>query len=97
MMTKKIKATKPSIIVKARIKFAHALKKDTQHSHITPGFNNPQTRGELSQGVHEDSGWPYSKAENLNEHSTTAKWTTNWSGALRSCNNAMSSVSDKRK
>lgn len=39
---KRIKATKPSIIVKARIKFVHALKKDAQHSHITPlWFNNP--------------------------------------------------------
>ena len=55
-MKKKIKATKPSIIVKARIKLAHALKKDAKHSHIPPGFNNPQTRGELSQEVHEDSG-----------------------------------------
>lgn len=53
-MQNKIKATKSRIIVKARIKFAHALKKDAQHSHITPGFNNPQTRGERSQGVHED-------------------------------------------
>lgn len=52
---KKIKATRPSIMVKARIKFAHALKKDAQHSHIAPGFNNPPVRGDLSQGIHEDS------------------------------------------
>jgi len=51
-----IKATKSSIAVKARIKFAHALKKYAQHTNITPGFNNPQSRGELSQGAHKDSG-----------------------------------------
>ena len=36
--------------------FAHILKKDAQHSPITPLFSNPPARGELSQQVHEVSG-----------------------------------------
>lgn len=55
---KKGKKSKLQSQVKQRIKFVHALKKDAQHSHINPGFNNPPIRGGLSQGIHEDSDRP---------------------------------------
>lgn len=96
-MQNKIKATKPSIIVKARIKFAHALKKDAQHSRTTPGFNNPHTRGEGSQGVHEDSGWPDSIQKLKTWVSVVLHLNGLLTGALHSSNNAISSVSDKCK
>lgn len=83
-LKKKIKATKPSIIVKARIKFSHSLKS------VATSL--------LGSIIHKlrwlEPGSPWglwltrldSKAENLNEHSTTARWTPQWSGAqLQQC------------
>lgn len=71
-MKKKEQKSKLQSQVKQRIKFVHALKKDAQHRHINPGFNNPPIGDGLSQGIHEDSGWPELTSENINEHYSQA-------------------------